>query len=122
MAMAQRHAAALYNRDGFELFSNYTFVFCGDGCLQEGVASEAASLAGHHGLGRLICIYDDNSITIDGDTSLSFNEDVPKRFQAYGWHTLTVEHGDTDFSALEAAIAYDIQLVLELHSLSLIMG
>lgn len=80
LAWAEAHLAANFNRPGFTLFDNFTYCFCGDGCLQEGVAAEAASLAGHLGLGKLILIYDDNKITIDGATDLSFTEDVPKRF------------------------------------------
>lgn len=76
----------------------------GDGCLQEGVASEAASLAGHLKLGKLIAIYDDNHITIDGDTAVSFTEDVIKRFEAYDWHTIVVGNGDSDFASIEKAL------------------
>eukprot|EP00475_Leptophrys_vorax_P021934 TRINITY_DN2980_c0_g1_i1.p1 TRINITY_DN2980_c0_g1~~TRINITY_DN2980_c0_g1_i1.p1 ORF type:complete len:691 (-),score=159.75 TRINITY_DN2980_c0_g1_i1:45-1961(-) len=104
LAIAQKNAAATFNKPEIALIDNYTYVFCGDGCLQEGVASEACSLAGHLGLGGLIVVYDDNKITIDGHTHLSFTEDVQKRFQAYGWHTLTVENGDTDLVAIEHAI------------------
>ncbi|KIW00064.1 transketolase [Verruconis gallopava] len=104
LAIAQAHAAAEFNREGFELFNNHTYVFFGDGCAMEGVASEAASLAGHLQLGNLIAIYDDNHISIDGDTAVAFTEDVTKRFEAYGWHTLHVEKGDTDLEGIEAAI------------------
>jgi len=104
LAIAQEHLAATYNREGFELFNNFTFATCGDGCLMEGVASEAASLAGHLGLGRLIVLYDDNQISIDGGTSLAFSENVPARFAAYGWQTLTVENGDEDFDGILKAI------------------
>ncbi len=91
LALAQSHLAAVYNRPGFEgLFNNHTYVFCGDGCMQEGVASEAASLAGHLQLKNLVIIYDDNHISIDGPTNLSFSEDVPARFRAYGFDTITV--------------------------------
>jgi transketolase len=93
LAIGSAHLAAQVNREGFNLIDNYTYVFCGDGCLQEGVTSEAASLAGHLGLGRLIVFYDDNKITIDGETELSFTEDVAKRFESYGWHVQTVAHG-----------------------------
>lgn len=103
LAMAQAHMAAVYNKPGFDLFNNFTYVFCGDGCLQEGITQEAASLAGHLGLGRLIVLYDDNNITIDGETHLSFSEDIPKRFEALGWHSLTVTDG-FDVNALEQAI------------------
>lgn len=104
LAAGQAHMASVYNKEGFELFSNYTYVFCGDGCLMEGISSEAASLAGHLGLGRLIVLYDDNKISIDGSTDLAFTEDVPKRFESYGWHTITVENGDDDYEAIEKAI------------------
>jgi transketolase len=104
MALAQNHLAATFNKTDFPLFDNYTYVFCGDGCMQEGISSEACSLAGHLGLNKLIVMYDDNKITIDGETHLSFTEDVPKRFQAYGWNTITVQHGDTDLAGIEAAI------------------
>lgn len=104
LAMAERQLAATFNKPGFEIVDNYTYVFCGDGCLQEGISSEAASLAGHLGLGRLIVIYDDNHITIDGETNLSFTEDVLKRYESYGWHTLSVANGDDDTDAIEKAI------------------
>ncbi|TVY21655.1 putative transketolase [Lachnellula arida] len=104
LSIAQHHASAEFNKPGFELINNYTYTFLGDGCMQEGVASEAASLAGHLQLGNLIAIYDDNHISIDGDTNCSFTEDVVKRFEAYGWHTEIVEDGDHDLEAMEAAI------------------
>jgi transketolase len=101
MAMAEKF---LRERFGPEACDHHIFAICSDGDLMEGVASEAASLAGHLRLGRLVYLYDDNQVTIDGPTSLSFSqEDVPKRFQAYGWHTLTVEDGN-DLDAIEAAI------------------
>lgn len=104
LAIAQQHLAGVYNKPGFELFSNYTYTFLGDGCMMEGVASEAASLAGHLQLGNLIAIYDDNGISIDGDVKCTFTEDVGKRFEAYGWHVVTVNDGDNDLAAIEAAI------------------
>ena len=104
MAIAESHLAAVYNKPGYEIFNNHTFVFCGDGCMQEGVACEAASLAGHLKLKNLIIMYDDNRISIDGATSLSFTEDVPARFRAYGFNTLTVENGDEDVAGMLAAI------------------
>ena len=104
LAMAQANAAAAFNKDGFELFNNRTYVFLGDGCMQEGVASEAASMAGHLGLKNLIAFYDDNHITIDGDTNCAFTEDVGKRFESYNWNVLTVKNGDEDLSALWDAI------------------
>ncbi|WWC67787.1 transketolase [Kwoniella pini CBS 10737] len=104
LAIAQAHMGAVFNKDGFNLIDNYTYVFTGDGCLQEGVASEACSLAGHLKLGNLIAVYDDNKITIDGDTAVSFTEDVEQRFKSYGWEVLHVEKGDDDIAAIEAAL------------------
>ena len=103
MAMAEEFMAAKFNRDGFKVVDNYTYVLCGDGCLMEGVASEATSLAGTLKLGKLILLYDSNNITIEGDTSIAFTEDVAKRFDAYGWQVLTVEDGN-DVDAISAAI------------------
>ncbi|MGI9642701.1 MAG: transketolase [Acidimicrobiia bacterium] len=99
MAAAEEHLRAVHGED---LVDHYTYVFCGDGDLMEGVSSEAASLAGHLGLGKLIVFYDDNSITIDGSTDLAFTEDVPARFAAYGWDTATVDGHDR--TAVAAAI------------------
>lgn len=104
LAMGQEHMAAVFNRPGYELFNNYTYCILGDGCLQEGVQAEAVALAGHLKLGKLICLYDDNHISIDGDTALGFTEDVCKRFESYGWHTLVIDDGDHDIKGLEAAI------------------
>lgn len=106
LAIAQANFAATYNKpsDNMIISDSYTYVFLGDGCLQEGVASEACSLAGHLKLGNLIVFYDDNKITIDGKTQLSFDEDVLKRFEAYGWETLTVENGDEDLNAISDAL------------------
>jgi transketolase len=103
-AIAERHIAAEFNEPDFPIFDNYTYVICGDGCMQEGMASEACSLAGHLGLGKLIVLYDDNSITIDGETELSFSEDVVKRFEAYHWHTQTVSDVMESLDDLRAAI------------------
>jgi transketolase len=103
MAIAERHLAALFNRDGHEVIDHYTYAICSDGDLMEGVASEAASLAGHLKLGKLVYFWDDNSITIEGSTDLAFTEDVLKRFEAYGWHTARVTDGN-DLEALDAAI------------------
>ncbi|KAG8857605.1 Transketolase [Tulasnella sp. 330] len=105
LAAAQAHMAAVYNKDGLNISTNHTYVFFGDGCLMEGVASEAASLAGHLQLGNLIGIYDDNHISIDGNTNCAFTEDVVKRFEAYGWHTQVVTNGDNDYEAIYNAIA-----------------
>lgn len=104
LAMAQAHTAGVFNKPGYNLIDNYTYCFFGDGCAMEGIASEAASTAGHLQLGNLIAIYDDNHISIDGDTKCAFTEDVMKRFEAYGWHTEYVEKGDTDLAGIEAAI------------------
>ena len=97
MAIAESHLAAVFNKPGFPIVDHSTYVICGDGCLQEGVTSEASSLAGHLGLGKLVVLYDDNNITIDGSTDLSFTEDVGKRYESYGWQVLTV----TDLDSLE---------------------
>ncbi len=102
MAIAQRLLAARFNRDGYPLFDHRTWVFASDGDLMEGIASEASSLAGHLALDRLVVFYDDNAISIDGPTSLSFSEDVPKRYEAYGWHVQQVDDGN-DLEALTAA-------------------
>ncbi|GJJ73948.1 transketolase [Entomortierella parvispora] len=104
LAIGEAHMGATFNKPGFELFNNYTFMITGDGCLQEGVASEAASLAGHLQLGKLIALYDDNHITIDGDTEVSFTEDVVKRFESYGWHVLVVKDGNNDLAGIAQAI------------------
>jgi transketolase len=104
LAVAEKNLAATFNQEGHTIVDNYTYVICGDGCLQEGVSGEASSLAGHLGLGKLIVLYDDNKITIDGATDLSFTEDVGKRYEAYGWQVLTVEDGDGDLAAIAAAV------------------
>ena len=103
MAIAQQYLAARYNMPGFELFNYRIYAICSDGDIMEGVSSEAASLAGHLGLGRLIYMYDNNHITIEGRTELAFNEDVAMRFEAYGWHVQTVADVN-DLDALSAAI------------------
>jgi len=104
LAIAERHLAAVFNKEGFPIINHKTWVFCGDGCLQEGVSGEAGSLAGHLGLSNLVVLYDDNHITIDGDTTLSFTEDVVKRYEAYGWHTIIVPDGNNDVPGLERAM------------------
>jgi transketolase len=103
MAMGAAHLGAKFNQKDFSLIDHYVYAIVSDGDLMEGVAAEAASLAGHLKLGKLIYLYDDNQVTIEGFTSLAFSEDVPKRFEAYGWHTLTVDDGN-DLDAIEAAI------------------
>ncbi|MFP5230035.1 MAG: transketolase [Acidobacteriota bacterium] len=103
MAMAEKHLAAVYNRPGFDVVDHYTYGICGDGDLMEGVSHEAASLAGTLGLGKLIFLYDDNLISLDGPTELSFTEDVLKRFEAYHWHVQIVEDGN-DLEGISKAI------------------
>ncbi|MGL4791165.1 MAG: transketolase, partial [Anaerotignaceae bacterium] len=102
-ALAESHLAGEFNKPDFDIYNHYTYVLCGDGCLMEGVSSEAASLAGTMGLGKLILLYDSNNITIEGNTNIAFTEDVRKRFDAYGWQTLLVEDGN-DLQAINAAI------------------
>lgn len=102
-AIAQKYLAARYNKPGFNLFDYKIYAICSDGDLMEGVASEAASLAGHLELGNIIYIYDDNHISIEGDTDITFNEDVAKRFEAYGWHVQVVNDAN-DVHALSNAI------------------
>jgi len=104
LAIAEAHLAAKYNKPDAKLVDHYTYVIMGDGCNQEGVASEACSLAGHLGLGKLIALYDDNHITIDGNTDVSFTEDVLKRYEAYGWHVQHVADGNTDVEGIARAI------------------
>ncbi len=104
MAIAERHLAAEFNRPGHEVVDHWTYTICGDGDLQEGIASEAASLAGRLRLGRLVALYDDNHVQLDGPTSWAFSEDVLARFDAYGWDTRRVEDGN-DIEAIAAAIA-----------------
>jgi len=103
MAMGAAHLGAKFNKESFPLIDHYVYAIVSDGDLMEGVASEAASLAGHLQLGKLIYLYDDNNVTIEGFTKLAFSEVVPKRFEAYGWHTLTVEDGN-NLDTIEAAI------------------
>lgn len=104
MAMAEAHLAAVFNRPGLDIVNHHTYGIVSDGDLMEGIASEAASLAGHLKLGKLIYLYDDNQITIDGSTDLAFTEDRAARFKAYGWHVQTVKNGN-DLQAIEAAIS-----------------
>ena len=102
MAIAERFLAATFNGDG-DVVDHFTYALAGDGCMMEGISSEAASLAGHQKLGKLVVLYDDNHITIDGPTDLAFTEDVCARFAAYGWHVQRVADGD-DVEAIDAAI------------------
>ena len=94
MAMAEKHLASVFNRDEFRVYDNNTYVLMGDGCMMEGVASEAASLAGTLELGKLIALYDSNRITIEGSTDITFCEDVRKRFESYGWQVISVDDGE----------------------------
>jgi transketolase len=103
LATAEKHLGAVYNRDAHKIIDHYTYVLCGDGDLMEGISHEAASLAGTLGLGKLIVLYDDNLISLDGPTELSFTEDVTMRFQAYNWHVQMVHDGN-DLVAIEDAI------------------
>lgn len=104
MAMAERHLAATYNKESYNVVDHYTFAICGDGCLQEGVSAEASSLAGHLQLDKLIVLYDSNDITLDGDLHKSFSENVGMRYQSYGWQYIKVENGE-DLDAISKAIA-----------------
>jgi transketolase len=104
LAIAQKQFAARYNKPEFTLSDNLTYVILGDGCLQEGVASEACSLAGHLQLNNLIAFYDDNHITIDGNTNVSFTEDVNKRFESYGWEVQWIKDGNNDVDAIAKAL------------------
>ncbi|PSB01745.1 transketolase [Merismopedia glauca] len=104
LAMAEAHLAAKFNKPDATLIDHYTYVILGDGCNMEGVSGEACSLGGHLGLGKLIALYDDNHISIDGNTEISFTEDVSKRFEAYGWHVQHVEDGNHDLGGIQKAI------------------
>jgi len=103
MALAEKILASDFNRPGFDIVNHYTYVFLGDGCLMEGISHEACSLAGTLGLGKLICFYDDNGISIDGHVEGWFTDDTPARFEAYGWHVVPNVNGH-DPVAIEAAI------------------
>ena len=103
MAIAEAQLAARYNRPGFDVVDHLTYAIVSDGDLMEGVASEAASLAGHLKLGKLICLYDDNRITLAAGTDIAFSEDRARRFEAYGWHTVSVSDGN-DLAAIDSAI------------------
>lgn len=104
LALAEAHLAARFNKPDCKLIDQYTYVILGDGCNMEGISGEACSLAGHWGLGKLIALYDDNHISIDGSTDIAFTEDVSKRFEAYGWHVQHVEDGNTDLDSIARAI------------------
>jgi transketolase len=103
MGIGQKWLASRYNQPGFEIFDYHIYAVCGDGCMMEGVASEAASLAGHLGLDNLCWIYDNNHITIEGNTRIAFTEDIAARFLGYGWNVLRV--GDAnDIDRIEHAL------------------
>ncbi|KAF5834483.1 transketolase, partial [Dunaliella salina] len=105
VAVAEANLAARFNKpDAPKIVDHYTYCIAGDGCMMEGLSNEASSLAGHWGLGKLILFYDDNKISIDGDTKLAFTEDVSKRYKALGWHTLHVEDGHTNVDGIRNAI------------------
>ncbi|CAN4097368.1 unnamed protein product [Withania somnifera] len=104
LALAEKHLAARFNKPDAEIVDHYTYVILGDGCQMEGISQEAASLAGHWGLGKLIAFYDDNHISIDGDTEIAFTEDVSARFEALGWHVIWVKNGNTGYDEIRAAI------------------
>lgn len=103
MAMAEKHLAAKFNREGFNVIDHYTWCILGDGCMMEGISHEACSLAGTLKLNKLIAVYDDNEISIEGDTDLAFREDVPARFRAYGWNVIDVRDGNC-WRQVEAAL------------------
>ena len=104
MAIAQKYLASYFNREGFPIVDYRIYALAGDGCLEEGISSEASSLAGHLGLDNLIVIYDDNHITIDGATEITFTEDVAKRYKAYGWKVIVVDGDGNDMEAFEKAL------------------
>ena len=123
MAMGAAHLAARFNQEEFPVIDHYIYAIVSDGDLMEGVASEAASLAGHLKLGKLIYLYDDNKVTIEGFTDLAFSENVSRRFESYGWHTKTVEDGN-DLDEIEAAIreAQSVSIKPSLISVKTIIG
>ncbi|MEO0576897.1 MAG: transketolase [Pseudomonadota bacterium] len=104
LAIAEKHLAAVFNRPDHEIVDHHTYVFVGDGCLMEGISHEACSLAGTLGLGKLICVYDDNGISIDGEIEGWFTDDTAKRFEAYGWHVITDVDGH-DAKAVDKALS-----------------
>jgi len=105
MAMAEAHLAATFNREGHGIVDHHTYVFCSDGDFMEGASHEAASLAGNLGLGKLICVYDDNRISIEGDTALTYSDDVSNRFESYHWHVQDIGDEANDLIALADALA-----------------
>ncbi len=105
MAIAEAHLAALFNRGSYNIIDHYTYAFCGDGDLMEGASSEAASLAGHLGLGKMIYFYDDNHISIEGNTEITYSDNVAKRFEGYQWHVQNIGDKANDLEAITAAIS-----------------
>lgn len=121
MAMAENHLAATFNKDDCEIINHYTYALCGDGCIMEGISTEAASLAGTLGLGKLILLYDSNNITIEGSTDIAFTENVIEKFKALNWHTQKVEDGN-DLEAIAKAIdnakaVKDIPSIIEVKTI-----
>ena len=104
LALAEKHLAGRFNKPDCEIVDHYTYSIMGDGCNMEGMSGEGASLAAHWELGKLIAFYDDNHISIDGHTDISFTEDVCARYEAYGWHVQHVEDGNTDLDAIRKAV------------------
>jgi transketolase len=104
MALAEEHLAAVYNQANYNIMNHFTYAICGDGDIMEGISGEAASLAGHLQLGKLVVLYDSNNISLDGDLSMSFSENVQQRFSGYQWHVQKVENGN-DLKEIHAAIA-----------------
>jgi transketolase len=123
MAIGEAHLAARYNRPGHELFHHFTYVLASDGDMMEGVQSEASSLAGHLGLGRLIVLYDNNHVTLSATTPIAFTEDVAARYHAYGWHVLELDDGN-DLGAIDRAIrsARDVHDRPSLISVQTVLG
>lgn len=120
MAMAEAHLAATYNREGYPIVDHYTYTLCGDGDLMEGVSQEAASLAGHLKLNKLVVLYDSNDISLDGPTSKAFTENVGKRFESYGWKHILVKDGNdlTEISqAIEAAKQSELPTIIEVKTI-----
>ena len=118
-AIAEAHLAARFNRDGYPVMDHYTYCILGDGCMMEGISSEACSLAGTLRLNKLIALYDDNEISIEGDTNIAFREDVPARFRAYGWNVIDVKNGNCwklVSDAIEIAKASDKPTLIVCHT------
>ena len=105
MAIAEKMLANKFNTSDIDLIDHYTYCFVGDGCLMEGISSEAASIAGYMKLGKLVMLYDSNDISLDGPTDLTFTEDVRKRYESYGWHVVQVDDGDNDIDGIAQAIS-----------------